>query len=398
VVDALSNGLPAKHVAPTVLAFAAANLGAAEAERRRAALTALAFAAEGCATAMRPLTRQLVPPVAAALRDGAAEVRAAAAFALAQFCEHWEDAKELHDQALPLLLAALGDSDRAAAERVLYAVDEYMCVLEGEELAPHLPLFLSYLMQLLDAPAAPPKLQEMALAVAASAADSSGRAFHPFMHALLPRLQRCMCLTSDEGLPVRARSLECLGNLMAAPGGRAAFAPLLPDAMAAAAAGFELDYSELREYGHGFYAAAAACARDQLAPWLPGVVAQALASLALDDGYAGGGGSDDDGGDSDSEGSDAVARRFSIRTGVLDEKSAAVCALGCYARHCGAAFAPHLERVLPVLLTMSRYFHEQVRQQAYDALARCIACAYAAGAFFSLPPLRLCSADSRRGR
>ena len=383
IVDVLATKLPAKHVAPVVLSFASVALGSASAADRRAALTALAYAAEGCAAAMRPKVAALVPPVAAGLRDPEPEVRAAAAFCLGQFCEHLSpDVLALHHTALPLLMDALGDPAAATAERVLYAVDEWMGSLEGEDLEAHLPRFLEYVIALLDAPGAPAQLQETALSAAASAAASSGRAFHPFLHALMPRLTRCLGYVHDAGLPVRARALECLGTLLVAKGGREAFAALLPASMDAAAAGFSLDYSELREYGHGFYAAAAQAVGPQLAPWLAGVVAQALASLALDDGMSfeddssGGESEEEEEGD---EGDEGRARQFSVRTGVLDEKSAASCALGEYAKHCGPAFLPHLEAVLPVLLRMSRYFHEQVRTQAYQALAQCVACACACG-------------------
>lgn len=55
--------------------------------------------------------------------------------------------------------------------------------------------------------------------------------------------------------------------------------------------------------------------------------------------------------------------------GVLDEKAAATQALGLYAKHTLAGFAPFIEPALAVLLRMAAYFHDDVREQAYEALS-----------------------------
>ena len=55
--------------------------------------------------------------------------------------------------------------------------------------------------------------------------------------------------------------------------------------------------------------------------------------------------------------------------GVLDEKAAATQALGIYAKHAGAGFAPYVEQTLATLLRMALYFHDDVREQAYEALS-----------------------------
>lgn len=59
--------------------------------------------------------------------------------------------------------------------------------------------------------------------------------------------------------------------------------------------------------------------------------------------------------------------------GVLDEKAAATQALGIYAKATLANFAPYIEEVLKVLLRMAAYFHDDVREQAYEALSFLVA-------------------------
>ena len=258
--------------------------------------------------------------------------------------------------------------------------------------APYLPGFCSLLVSLLDNQAAPLALKELALSAAASAAAAAGQAFHPFLPELMPRLQMCLCLTEDTYLNLRSRALECFAMLLTAPGAREVFSPLFADAMTAAAAGFspELDYSELREYGHVFFAAAASTAGPDFAPWLQGVIQHAFASLDLDDGVTFDD-SDDDDDDDDAASADCDderrVRNLSVRTGVLDEKASAARALGEYARLCGSAFTPFVPTVLPALLRLASYFHENVRAQAFESIGRCVENACAAGA--PLPPAML---------
>jgi hypothetical protein len=382
-LDAIATKVPSKHVLPTVLAFASANLNAAEPAARRAGLSALAYTIEGCAGALREQTAaQLAPFAAAALRDPAPEVRTAAALVLGQLAEHCSPAVlEAHGAVMPALLTALAESPSASAKRILYALDTWMDCLESDDLAPYLPGFCALLVSLLDNTAAPLALKELALSAAASAAAAAGQAFHPFLPQLMPRLQACLCLTDDTHLNMRSRALECFAMLLTAPGARDVFSPLFAEAMQAASAGFapELDYSELREYGHVFFAAAASTAGPDFAPWLQGVIQHAFASLDLDDGVTFDDSDDDDDGDSADGDDERRVRNLSVRTGVLDEKASAARALGEYARLCGAAFTPFMADVLPALLRLASYFHENVRAQAFESIGRCVENACAAG-------------------
>ena len=169
----------------------------------------------------------------------------------------------------------------------------------------------------------------------------------------------------------------------------------VPAVMAAADSGFDLDYSELREYGHGMYAEVAEALGEAFAPYLPGCVDKAMTSLRLDDGVvydsdeeeherngrriAGlpGGDSDDDGedlSDSDSDGGGGGGN-YSIFSGVVEEKAAACKAVASYAHHCPDAFKTHIGAFLNPMGDMADYMHEMVRSQAHHALARMAQCA-----------------------
>jgi len=137
-----------------------------------------------------------------------------------------------------------------------------------------------------------------------------------------------------------------------------------------------LDYSELREYTHGFFSNVAEILGDSFTQYLPHVVPLVFSSCNLDDGSAvdiddaddengfGGVSSDDD----DDVNDEPRVRNISVRTGVLDEKAAATQAIGFFALHTKSAYAPYLEESLKILIRHSGYFHEDLRLQAVISL------------------------------
>ena len=275
--------------------------------------------------------------------------------------------------------------------RMMYAMDSWLEQLD-DEVAPYVEPLLQISYIALDSPDARPQVKEMLLSACASAAAAAGQAMHPHLPSLLPRLERCLVATDDKHLRPRARSLEVLGMLVSARGGKDAMAPHIPAAMAAADSGFELDYGELREYGHGMYAEVAEALCESFAPYLPACLDKALASLRLDDGVLydsdeeeheraarGGEGSDvdeedDDLNDSDGDGAGGN-NNYSIFSGVVEEKAAACKAIASYAHHCPDAFKGHIGQFLDPMGGMADYMHEMVRSQAHHALARMAQCA-----------------------
>mmetsp|Transcript_63949 Transcript_63949/g.202345 ORF Transcript_63949/g.202345 Transcript_63949/m.202345 type:complete len:485 (-) Transcript_63949:57-1511(-) len=199
-----------------------------------------------------------------------------------------------------------------------------------------------------------------------------------------------MSLTDDEGLGARARATECAGLVTSALG-KEAVAPALGAFVETALKGYELDYSEVREYNHAFFGTLAGVLGTDFTPYLSAVMPHIFTTCAMDDGTVFGDGSNDDedcgggkgggpfGDVSSDEESEDNYRGLSVRTGVLDEKSAAVQAIGLLARHTLGGFLPYLEASLEIVVgRMAGYFHEQVRVQALEACEGLVLAALAA--------------------
>lgn len=218
-----------------------------------------------------------------------------------------------------------------------------------------------------------------------SVASAAEEAFVPYAERVLELMKNFMVLTNDEDLCSRARATELVG-IVAMSAGRTRMESILPPFIEAAISGFSLEFSELREYTHGFFSNVAEILGDGFAQYLPHVVHLAFSSCNLDDGSAvdvddsdgdenihgfGGVSSDDEAHD------EARVRNISIRTGVLDEKAAATQALGLFALHTKKFYAPYLEETLRIMVKHSAYFHEDVRLQAIIGLKHVLTATHA---------------------
>ncbi|KAI5574530.1 hypothetical protein POPTR_010G169800v4 [Populus trichocarpa] len=381
VIDTMALNL-SKHVFPTVFEFASLSSQSANPKFREASVTALGVVSEGCLELMKDKLESVLHIVLGALRDPEQMVRGAASFALGQFAEHLQPEIVSHyGSVLPCILNALEDASDEVKEKSYYALAAF-CEDMGEEILPFLDPLMGKLLAALQN--SPRNLQDTCMSAIGSVATAAEQAFIPYAERVLELMKSFMVLTNDEDLRSRARATELVG-IVAMSAGRARMEPILLPFMEAAISGFGLEFSELREYTHGFFSNVAEIMDDSFTQYLPHVVPLAFASCNLDDGSAvdiiesddeningfGGVSSDDEAHD------EPRVRNISVRTGVLDEKAAATQALGLFALHTKSSYAPYLEQTLKILVRHSGYFHEDVRLQAIIALKSILTAAHA---------------------
>ncbi|RVW43470.1 Importin-4 [Vitis vinifera] len=372
VIDTMALNL-SKHMFPPVFEFASLSSQSANPKYREASATVLGVISEGCLDLMKDKLEPILHIVLGALRDPEQMVRGAASFALGQFAEHLQPEIVSHyESVLPCILNALEDASDEVKEKSYYALAAF-CENMGEEILPFLDPLIEKLLAALQN--SPRNLQETCMSAIGSVAAAAEQAFVPYAERVLELMKNFMVLTNDEDLRSRARATELVG-MVAMSVGRIKMEPILPPFIEAAISGFALEFSELREYTHGFFSNLAEIMDDSFTQYLPHVVPLAFSSCNLDDGSAVDIDESDDeningfgGVSSDDEAHDEPrVRNISIRTGVLDEKAAATQALGLFALHTKGSYAPYLEESLKILVRHSGYFHEDVRLQAIIAL------------------------------
>ncbi|KAG4399188.1 hypothetical protein AAZX31_08G185000 [Glycine max] len=380
VIDTMALNIP-KHVFQPVFEFASVSCQNANPKFREASVTALGVISEGCLELMKTKLEPVLHIVLGALRDPEQMVRGAASFALGQFAEHLQPEIVSHyESVLPCILNALEDASDEVKEKSYYALAAF-CENMGEDILPFLDPLMKRLLTALQNSSR--VLQETCMSAIGSIASAAEQAFIPYAERVLELMKIFMVLTNDEDLRSRARATELVG-IVAMSVGRVRMEPILPPYIEAAISGFGLEFSELREYTHGFFSNVAEILDDSFAHYLPHVVPLAFSSCNLDDGSAvdidecddeitngfGGVSSDDEAHD------EPRVRNISIRTGVLDEKAAATQALGLFAQHTKTSYAPYLEETLRILVKHSSYFHEDVRLQAIISLKHILTAAH----------------------
>ncbi|XP_019169356.1 PREDICTED: importin-4 [Ipomoea nil] len=382
VIDTIAINLP-KHVFPPVFEFASLSIQSPNPKFREASVTSLGVISEGCSELMKDKLAPVLQVVLGALRDPEQMVRGAASFAMGQFAEHLQPEIVSHyESVLPCILSALEDVSDEVKEKSYYALAAF-CENMGEEILPFLDPLMGKLLNALQN--SPRNLQETCMSAIGSVASAAEQAFVPYSQRVLEMIKIFMVLTNDEDLRSRARATELVG-IVAMSAGRDRMESILPPFIEAAISGFSLEFSELREYTHGFFSNVAEILDDGFAQYLPHVVHLAFSSCNLDDGSAvdiddsdedenihgfGGVSSDDEAHD------EARVRNISIRTGVLDEKAAATQALGLFALHTKKSYAPYLEETLKIMVKHSSYFHEDVRLQAIIGLKHVLTATHA---------------------
>ncbi|ONK65428.1 uncharacterized protein A4U43_C07F37020 [Asparagus officinalis] len=371
VIDTMALNLP-KHVFPPVFEFASANFRHVNPKFREASVTALGVISEGCYEMLKGRLENVLHITLAALTDQEQMVRGAASFALGQFAEYLQPEIISHYQSvLPCILNALEDVSDEVKEKSYYALAAF-CEDMGEEILPFLDPLMGRLFGALQS--SPRNLQETCMSAIGSVAAAAEQSFIPYAEKVLEMMKSFMMLTNDEDLVSRARATELVG-IVAMAVGRTRMEPILPPFIEAAISGFALDFSELREYTHGFFSNIAEILDDGFTQYLSHVVPLVFSSCNLDDGSA----IDIDDADSIDNGFGGVSsdedthdeprvRNISVRTGVLDEKAAATQAIGLFALHTKGSYAPYLEESMRILVRHSGYFHEDVRLQAITAL------------------------------
>ncbi|KAM6554316.1 hypothetical protein CsatB_015078 [Cannabis sativa] len=381
VIDTMALNLP-KHIFSPVLEFASLSSQNANPKFREAAATSLGVISEGCSEFIKDRLEPVLHIVLGALRDPEQMVRGAASFALGQFAEYLQPEIVSHYQSvLPCILNALEDTSDEVKEKSYYALAAF-CENMGEEILPFLDPLMGKLLGALQNSAR--NLQETCMSAIGSVAGAAEQAFIPYAERVLELMKTFLVLTNDEDLRARARATELVG-IIAMSIGRAKMEPILPPFIEAAISGFGLEYSELREYTHGFFSNVAEILDDGFIQYLPHVVPLAFSSCNLDDGSAVDVDESDDeninnfgGVSSDDEAHDEPrVRNISIRTGVLDEKAAATQALGLFALHTKSSYGPYLEESFRILVKHSTYFHEDVRLQAIISLKHLLTAAQA---------------------
>jgi hypothetical protein len=374
LLDELAVGIPSKYVFRDAIEIAAPLTTSQNAAERKAGVTAIGLISEGCHQPMRTNLKQAVPILIKACSDESRQVREAANLALASFCEYLRpEIMEYHEQILPILINSLDDPSFGVREKSCYTLDLF-CQNLTERVIPFLPALMTKLVGLLTR--GDRRTQEVVIPVISGAAVAAKAEFMPYVPTLLPLMKQLMEAKSDDLLLLRGTATECVG-LIAVSIGKNLFGPFVDGFLRLALSSLEeVDKAEMREYTYRFFENLSTTLGEDFATCLPVIVPLLTKTISADDvlqkvtpktefSFE----SDDEGDeDFDGEEIDVSKYKLAVRTSQLEEKAAAVSALGAIAYNTKHHFIKYLEISLKLLVDDSDHFHYSVRRNAVRGL------------------------------
>ncbi|KAL7465987.1 hypothetical protein ACHAXS_006283 [Conticribra weissflogii] len=371
-LDMLACEIPKKYIFEPVVSRCVARLGSADPNQRKAGIACLGVIAEGCAEPLREHLAEVMPHVFRAAQDGEARVRECACFALGQISEHCQpEVLSYSSMILPIVFQLLDDSNIAVQATSCYVLEMFCERLEPDGVRPLLDPLVKKLAAMLEA-TTKRSVQEMAVAALAATAVAAEEEFAPYVQGVASLMSKLMVLKEEKMFSLRGRALECMGHIAIAVG-KEHFRPYFSSTMQCACEGLTFDSTDLHEFAYAAFANLAKVMENEFAPVLGELVPHLITVIGQDEGQFEQAEDEDKGGqfnalddsDDEDEGGNYVMH---IRTAILETKKGAITAIGEMAAHTGAAFVPHLEESMTVLINTADNWHPLVKAECAEAL------------------------------
>jgi importin-4 len=271
--------------------------------------------------------------------------------------------KELRNDSSPVYV-------KRAAIKVMESISDNVT---DEEIKPFIGQYTDMLFSLVNQSNL--ELAAPAMCSLAQLVSSVGPNFMPYADRTLSLVKNLLQREEDELLDMRAYATECAGAL-ALVVGKEKFKTVLPQVMKAVIGGMELGYHLLNEHAFRFFGHLAGSLEADMEPLLPAVIPIVLATLLMDEGVTvtNDAGllssnnhfdltdSEDD--DDDEFNTHQGMSHYSIESGALHEKMAALDCLADLVQRCPGGIVLYLQRTLKALNELIMYPHPDLRKPA----------------------------------
>lgn len=380
-LDRMSLSIPSKYFSPPAMAIASQCLGSPDARHRKAGLVLLGVIAEGCSDVLKTMLSQILPQLVASTQDSEFFVRETACFALGQLSEHCQpDILYHHATILPAIFKVLEDEKPAVQNTSCYVLEMFSENLQPDTLCPLLDMLVNRLLTLVST--AQPSTKEMALSALAASSVAAEDKFLPYAEACFKVIYPLMFSTEPALFSLRGRALECWGHIGLAIG-KEQFTPYFESGIQSAMQGIQLD-DQLKEFAYIYFANGAKVMKNAFDPSLKQLVEHLLEVIQESELTMKGGddemASDDeddeveyeDDEDDDDEGGGSY--RLNVYAGFINNKKAALQALGALAEYTKASFFQVLDGSLDTLLAEHagalNSYHPDIRCEAITCLVQ----------------------------
>jgi hypothetical protein len=390
LLDDLLINMPNEVVYEPAVSAAIQLIKSGDADHRNAGHLVIFVMAEGCSEAMRASVLNLIEVACIGMSDADKKVRASACSALSQLSEHLQpEIFDHHSIIIPNIFGRLDDPAESleVKQRLICTLDSFCTELPQETISHYLEEIMKRLATLISVH--DQKLQQAVIQAIGTVAASAKLAFMPFFPHIISLIKQAMSFIAEDQLPLRSMATRAAGHIATAVG-KENFVHHLNDILALSLEGFKLDAVEVRESTYFLYSYISEVFGADFVGFLPNIMDKVFMTLESNDGlsqkyvdadhndaFGAAGGAfesedeydekaeqaqeaDDEDAD-DEEDEEGGNVQYSIMTGFIDEKMAAIQAVSAFLKHSGPGFLPYFAKVLSILEELAIYLHESIR-------------------------------------
>ncbi|KAF2070549.1 hypothetical protein CYY_008139 [Polysphondylium violaceum] len=343
--------------------------------RRKAVLGIITQLSYGCSETMKDDIKTIIQFIVNGLQDPSKKVRQQACISVGRLSENLHpDIYEFTSTIFPLLLNSLTDPDDQFIIRCCFALEVFMGNLEKKYLLPILPNIIEKLGLLIQRNNI--QVKEFGIASITSLAFATEESFSPFFDQTFGLIKNFLIVQDKNLLSLKAGAFDCLASLVKTVP-KEKFAPFLKELFQVCYLNVEeAQTSEIVESCFSFYYSCFEHFGEDLKDFLPQVFDQVSKYATSEDGIikhqdnANGTiqGIDNEEDEEEDDDEDALNASYSVRTGFVDQKSAAIHTLGVLATHLPVSFLPYCKLTVEKLDGLLGYFHNEVKDEALVAL------------------------------
>mgnify|MGYP003888922419 CR=1 FL=1 len=392
-LDTLALNLPQKYIFKCAMHKIVDRMKSPDPRKRKSGVASLGVIGEGCAEKLQEHLAEIMPLLLAAGRDQDMHVRECACFALSQFAEFCQpEVINYAEDILGVVFMLLDDQSVNVQTTSCYVLEMFCEHLQPSSITAILDSLVKKLVRMLEG-ATRKCVREMAIAAISAVAIAAEEKFVDYLEGVSTIMVNLMVsLVKEDQAMLKGRAMECMGH-MAIAVGKDAFRPYFNATFTQCASVLTQSDTTLHEYAIAVFANLAKVMGKEFSPALPELVPhlckvlseednlseeQARSQGLIEGGGPGGGGQLSALDDSDEEDGDGEHKQIYVRTGLLEVKKQAICALGEMANYCEGDFMPYLPQTMEMLQKNLEYFFPDIVEEAVNVLPSLVVCSVAA--------------------
>eukprot|EP01121_Diplochlamys_sp_Union-15-3_P011705 TRINITY_DN3423_c0_g1_i1.p1 TRINITY_DN3423_c0_g1~~TRINITY_DN3423_c0_g1_i1.p1 ORF type:complete len:876 (-),score=130.93 TRINITY_DN3423_c0_g1_i1:36-2663(-) len=367
-LDRVSFALGGETLLPVIIEYASVLLKNENWKNRRTGLLAISQIGEGCTQSMKPILSQILSMVLSCCRDSDPRVRWAAANTIGLLSTDFgpKFQKHFHKLVLPELMILMDDFNNPRVQsRVAKSLVNFCHQFDSQLLEIYLDNLMNKLLLMLQKSSR--ALQEVAVSVIGAVADCADTKFAKYYDVVVPILKTILReATTNEMKSLRGKAMECITCIGESVGKTKFFndAKEVMEIIQKILVEGMKDDDPQKDSMLQAWARICRCLERDFIPYLPYVVPPVFQAASIPPDVVTRSRSESNDEEEGWDYVDIADQRVAIHTVALEEKTAAIDMLRCYADIMKDAYFPWVEQTSKLVAPLAEFFFNEGLRKA----------------------------------